>query len=200
MHAGGGFAPALGNVDKAAGSANASMRSRTFDNGATSGTITLDVVQAQAPDGSAVFKVVETGFNAGKPFMCAAYGQTGNVVCNADAPLRPDTLILLRVAGNGFYARSRLDTNKHWRTESPGSNLSEVSDFTVTKTDGALITISMKRRGAQQQPPMDSSIDGTIVYDTAAQIPRSIDVTMTLQQRGAGTAPESSRIDVELQP
>lgn len=200
MSAGGSFAPALGNVDKSAGSANANMRTGTFDSGAASGTITLDVVQAQAPDGSTVFKVAETGFNADKPFMCAAYGRSGNVVCDANAPLRPDTLILLRVAGADFYSPSRLDTGKHWRITSPGSNLSETADFTLTRTDGSLLTIAMKRRGTQQQPPLDTTIDGTLLYDSATQTPRAIHATMTLDPKTPGASPASSRIDIELQP
>ena len=198
MHTSENFAPALSSFDKAAGSGNAMMSTKSFDNGATSGTITLDVVQALSPDGSTVFKVAETGFNSGKPFTCAAYGETGNVVCDADGPLRPDTLILLRVAGAGFYSQTRLDAHGHWQIASPGKNLSESADFTVTKTNGALLTISMKRHGTQQQPAIESTIDGTVVYDTAAQVPRSIDATMTLQPQTPGAQPASTRIDIHL--
>ncbi len=200
MHTSQSFAPALSSFDKAAGSGNAAMSTKSYDNGATSGTITLDVVQALAPDGSTVFKVAETGFNAGKPFMCAAYGETGNVVCDAEAPLRPDTLLLLRVAGAGFYVPGHLDASKHWRIASPGTNLTETADFTVTKSSGTLVTISMHRHGTQQQPPLESSIDGTVVYDTVTQTPRSIDATMILQPKGADAAPAGTRIDIDLQP
>lgn len=195
------FAPALSSFDKTAGAGNAAMSSKEFDNNAASGTIALDVVQPLSPDGSTVFRVTETGFNSGKPFMCAAYGDTGNVVCDADRPLRPDALLLLRVAGAGFYSPARLDANKHWHIDSPGNNLSESADFTVTKTDGNILTIALKRQGKQQQPPLESTIDGTLLYDTSTQTPKAIHATMSLQPlSGAGAAPVNSRIDVELQP
>src|SRR5690348_8042096 len=95
MHASVSQGPVHGNFDGASANNNSAIWAPTYDGRDKDDTIAIDVLQALAPDGSAVFNVTATGANGGKTFMCAAYGDTGDVTCNADTPLPPQVLLLL---------------------------------------------------------------------------------------------------------
>lgn len=200
MHSSVSQGPAKASFDTAsAAGGGANMSAPAYDSNASSGTIAIDVVQPRAADGSGVFNVTVSGFNAGKPFMCAAHGDTGEVVCNADQALRPETLLLLRVIGPNFYSTGRVDSKKHWHVTTSGV-VAETADFTVAKNSGAQLTIAMSRHGTQQQPPLESSVEGTVLYDSAEQIPTALHATLafTMKDTAAGDAPPGSRIDIEL--
>jgi hypothetical protein len=202
MQASAAHGPAQAAFDKASAGANSALWAPTYDGNNVAGTIAIDVVQPLAPDGSAAFQVTVSGFNGGKPFLCAAYGESGDVVCNADQPLRPETLLLLRVTGPNFYSPSRLDAKKHWHIASSSGRFKETADFTVTKDDGSDLTIAMSRHGTQQQPPIDSTVEGTVVYDDTRQIPTAIHATLSLTLHGgasAGDSANATRVDLQLQ-
>ena len=202
MHASAAQGPVHGSFDGASQNSNSAMWAPTYDGHDKDGTIAIDVVQPLAPDGSGVFNVTATGVNGGKTFMCAAYGDTGDVTCNADGPLPPQVLLLLRVLGPHFYAVNKLDAKQHWQISSSSMSLKETADFTVTKTTATNVTIAMSRHGVQEHPALEATIDGTIVYDTVRDLPIDVHATLALNTRDAGMGTESppaTRIDVELQ-
>lgn len=203
MHGASQFSPARAAFDKSGASVNGVSMTPTYDANGAGGTIVLDVVQPLAPDGSAVFNVTVGNFNGGKPFMCAAYGESGDVVCDANDPVPTQALLLLRVAGPNFYVKNRLDANNHWHVASSGGALTETSDFTVAKANGPLVTIAMQRHGEQRRPVQaQSDVTGTVSYDSAAQVATGVHATMTFTTKDASGADigTSSRIDIELAP
>ena len=198
MHASaGGLSPRGQSYDRTIG-VNGAAYSPSSQGNAAGETLTLEVVQANAPDGSTVFKITQSGFNAGKPFMCAVYGETGNLACDIDQQLPAEALLLLRTAGGGFYPPARLDADKHWRITSQNSAMSETTDYTVTNANGAIVTLSMNRHSVQTQPPLDSTLTGTVTYDTGKHLPDAIHAVLTLAPQGAQAV--QTRIDIELQP
>lgn len=202
MHATVSQGPVHGSFDGASANNNSAMWAPTFDGHAKDGTIAIDVLQPLAPDGSGVFNVAATGVNGGKTFMCAAYGDTGDVTCNADGPLPPQVLLLLRVLGPHFYSAQKLDAKQHWHVESSSVTLKETADFTVTNTTKTNVTIAMSRHGVQQHPALETNADGTLVYDTTRQLPTDLHATFVISAPDAGmgtAAPPATSIDVKLQ-
>lgn len=202
MQASAAHGPAKAAFDGASAGGNSALWAPTYDANATNGTISIDIVQPSAPDGSGVFRITASGFNSGKPFMCAAYGETGDVVCDADQALRPEMLLLLRVIGPNFYSQNRLDSKQHWHVASSSGPFKESADFAVAKSDGSQLTIAMTRHGIQQQPPVESQVEGTVTYDTAKNIPIALHATLSLTMHGSvssGDAATGTRVDIELQ-
>lgn len=139
------------------------------------GRIKVDVIQAAA-DGGLVVDVTETVDRDVTPpqtIRCAAYGSTGDVICDQNADATDEERTLLTYVGRFFYDPSKVDAGGHWQSKPAiKSGVDIVNHYTVTKTDGSLLTIAVDRK--EDGLGYMASTTGTIVYDSAMEIPRSI--------------------------
>jgi hypothetical protein len=153
---------------------------------ARSGRITVDVVQATADDGL----VVDVGEDVDrweKPLQtlrCAIYGTTSDVVCNQGVDPTGEERALLSYLGRSFFDPSRLDAKQHWQS-SPRiytRGMTTTNDYTVTKTDGDLVTISVDRE--ERGGGFRASTTGTVVYDAAMTLPDSVKLSAEMARDG----------------
>ncbi|MDE2481428.1 MAG: hypothetical protein KGN02_04490 [bacterium] len=148
------------------------------------GTIRVDVVEA-AQDGGLVVDLTEHRDRAARDLQtirCAVYGRTQAVVCNQNLNPTPEQTVLLQYLGRYFYEPSRVDDKGHWTVKPPITNMTIQNDYTVTKTDGSILTLKVARK--EDGMGLDSTTDGTVVYDAQMSVPDSIKVATSSIQSG----------------
>lgn len=135
------------------------------------GTLTVNV-QAATQDGGLVVDVIEHMDRVDRPFQtvrCAIYENPDQVICDQNLAkagyVTEELQMLLTYLGRGFYNSSRLDAKNHWQTKEDlnGGTGSIVCDYTVTKTDGDVLTISVNRD--HHDGPYQKNTSGTLQYD-----------------------------------
>ncbi len=134
-----------------------------------SGTLKIDVVRQEA-DGGLVLAVSEsTGGAYGTPVACVAYGDT-TVICDPNSDAGPEIPALAALLGKGFVDPSRLDDKRHWKILPQGS-YGTTADYTIVKTDGALLDIVQSGVRTDDVAKSKTEIDGKIEYDPARSLP-----------------------------
>lgn len=141
-----------------------------------SGKIKAEVIQA-ASDGGLVVDVTESVDRTDRDMQtvrCAIYGRTLTVICDQNLFTTEEETVLLTYLGRAFLNMDALDDKKHWHVVTPMSNVHIDSDFTITKTDGDLLTMSLqkKERGGPSGETEDTS--GTMIYNGALNVPQAI--------------------------
>jgi hypothetical protein len=146
-----------------------------------SGQVTVNVL-GPAEDGGWVVAVSQTIDRQAQPLQtvqCSVYGHTTDIVCEGLRPT-PEEIALLDFLGRFFWEPGRLDAKSHWHT-SPlvHGQLTIDNDFTVTKTEGNVVTLGVNRR--ESGGGYLATYAGTARYDTAAGIPERIDLSVATQ-------------------
>lgn len=157
----------------------------SMGSGSRTGTIRLDVIRA-TQDGGLVVDVTESidrALHDLQTVRCAVYGKSQDVICDQNLNATPEEKVLLQYVGRMFYEPSYVDANGHWHT-SPAvlvyKNMTIDNDYTVTKTDGNILTVKIDRseNGMQYR----SQTDGSLIYDAALDIPDAIKIATTAQR------------------
>jgi hypothetical protein len=133
------------------------------------GTLTVNVDSATR-DGGLVVDVTEHMDRVDHNFQtvrCAVYGASGRVICDQnlekDGDVPAETTMLLTYLGRKFLDPSRLDANDHWQVKQVDETDTVTADYTVTKMDGDVVTISVDQE--ERDGPFRSSMTGTLQYD-----------------------------------
>lgn len=175
---------AFGGSPEVSGQGTVSENS-SADMAGRTGQMTIAVVQATA-DGGMVVDVTEHIDRSAEPdqkVRCAVYGRTGDVVCDQNFHASNEERMLLTYVGRFFYDPAQLDAKGHWHTEPALRSAVTVSnDFTVRKTDGPLVTIGVDRKENGLGYVADTT--GTIVYDSAMELPKSIALSTSAVNSG----------------
>jgi hypothetical protein len=154
------------------------------------GQIVVDVVAVQ-PDTGLVVRISETGYNTRNsvPTMCVTYGN-GTVICDqSTGGVNEEESSLLRLLGRNFVNQSEIDNKNHWHTAQTGPQAQETNDYTIDRTNGDLLDISLQRvlkvtAGAQ---PFDATTDGRITYNQKMSVPtKVVEDTTTHKNTGMG--------------
>jgi hypothetical protein len=172
------------------GSASMSQYGAASDNGygesaAASGTIRVDVIRA-TEDGGLVVDLtehVDRQMRDMQTLRCAVYGRDQSVICDQNLDATPEQNVLLQYLGRFFYEPSRVDSKGHWHVSTPMRNEKVDDDYTVTKTDGNLLTISISR--AQSMASFESKTSGEMTYDAALEAPQWIKVATSSIDSGS---------------
>jgi hypothetical protein len=143
-----------------------------------SGRITVAFDQA-ASDGGVVAEVTEAidgEARARQTLRCTASGASTSLDCGPDADYTYEEVSLLAFLGPQFYDASRLDAKAHWHASARSATAAVDSDFIVLKSSGSLLTIAIdtKERGMGAQASLRLSESGTMLYDAAAGVPKSV--------------------------
>lgn len=145
--------------------------------GGRTGTITVNVIAA-TKDGGLVVDAIEQVDRVSRPLQtmrCAVYETPPTVVCDPNlvqaGTLTEEVDKLLTYVGQRFYDTSRLDDNNHWQFVQPINNgkASLTSDFTVTKADGNVLSISVSR--VLRLSDATTTTTGTLRYDSGNTVP-----------------------------
>jgi hypothetical protein len=184
-----------------AGGSGSGMASST---GAASdhGTITIDVLRRQ-PDNGLVLNVSEQAIErrSAPAATCVVYGDL-TVVCDPEKKINSEELTLLRLLGSNFVDPGALDAKKHWQHQHQSGTSSSTTDFTISKNDNGIMTISESRaeKDATGARPQTSDITATIGYDFARLIPTSIDeYTIIRSDQGDQYQTVKSQTELRLQ-
>ncbi len=183
------------------GAPSTSVYGAVSENGAAgtagrTGTIRVDVVKATS-DGGLVVDVtqnIDRELHPLQTLRCAIYGRTEDVVCDQNVGATSTETVLLSYFGRYFYEPSRVDAAGRWHT-SPQIHDKGVqidNDFTVTKTDASLLTIKIAR--TEKGGGYMATTEGSLVYDTALDVPDAVHVAVTTQRSG-----EQGDMNVQLQ-
>ncbi|MBV8636485.1 MAG: hypothetical protein JO322_00230 [Candidatus Eremiobacteraeota bacterium] len=159
------------------------------------GTVRVDVVKATPDDGLLVdvTQNIDRELHPLQTLRCAIYGRTEDVVCDQNIGATSTETVLLTYFGRYFYEPSRVDSSGHWHT-SPVIHDKGVqidNDFTVTKKDGDLLTMHIDR--IEKGGGYVATTQGSLVYDTAYEVPDYIKVAASTQRSG-----EQGDMNVEL--
>jgi len=153
--------------------------------GARSGQLHVDVIQA-AQDGGLVVDVTETIDRVLRPLQkvrCAVYGSTNDIICDQNLNPTSEEQALLTYLGRSFYDPANLDAKGHWHTTPRIHGVLVVdNDFTVTGTDGDVLTIGIARR--ESGGGYLAITSGTVLYDGRMDIPTSIHLAVNAQRAG----------------
>ncbi|HKU67185.1 MAG TPA: hypothetical protein VJP85_05350 [Candidatus Baltobacteraceae bacterium] len=169
--------------------------------GTDKGTITVDVV-AVANDGGLVIRISEKSSTDRArfvdPVMCAVYGNT-HVECSANSSIDPEMYQLLRILGRNFVDTGNLDQKNHWQLQTGGKRgLKETTDFTIVSNQNGLARITENIEVRDQDAASGNEhTEGTIVYDTAMSVPKSLHEETMLHPSTSQTVERT--IDVQLQ-
>jgi len=135
-----------------------------------SGKIVVDVVRAQS-DGGLVLHVTED-HAAGGPVTCVTFGDT-TVVCDPNRQVAPEVTELLALLGTGFVDPTRLDNARHWHVDAD-SGYGTTADYTIVRTDGALVGIAERGTRTVPRTTAKTTIDASIEYDVDRSLPTSL--------------------------
>lgn len=142
--------------------------------GSAAGQIAVAVVQATA-DGGLVVDVTQTVDRTDRPMQtirCAIYGRTLDVICDQNVGSTFQETALLQYLGRFFYDPAVVQHGT-WHASPQIKNGEKVDNqFTITKADGDLLTLSLARR--EQGVGFINKTDGTVLYNTAFELPVSI--------------------------
>lgn len=145
--------------------------------GGRSGTITVNVISATKDGGLVVdaLEQVDRVSRAQQTMRCAVYEAPPTVVCDQNlvqaGVLTEEVNTLLTYVGQRFYDTSRLDDNNHWQFVEPFNNgkATRTSDFTVTKADGNVLSISVNR--VMRRGSSTTTTTGSLRYDSGNTVP-----------------------------
>ncbi len=159
------------------------------------GTVRVDVINA-TPDGGLVVDVTQNVDRALHPLQtirCAIYGRTQDVVCDQNIGPTSTETVLLTYFGRFFYEPSRVDSGGHWHTSPQihDKNVLIDNDFTVTKTDGNVLSVKIAR--TEKGGGFVATTQGTMLYDSSLDVPEYIKVAVATQRSG-----EQGDMNVEL--
>lgn len=156
-------------------------------NAATSdrGQIVVDVMRVQ-PDGGLVVSVSEQAHDkrSALPATCVVYGNT-NLVCDTSKQINTEELSLLRVLGSNFVDLAQIDAKNHWRVDQSGPSNSDVADYSIASSNGAVMKIDslrvLKEQGVQG---FTATTNGVITYDAQRLVPLGLVEDEILRQGG----------------
>lgn len=151
-----------------------------------SGTIEIQAIRA-TEDGGLVVDVTEHIDRSQIPAQkvrCAVYGDSGDVICDQNFSPTDEERVLLTYIGRFFYNPAKVDANGTW-TGAPSrlrSSYKVTNTYRVTKTDGSLLTIAVDHQ--EKGFGFEVQTTGTVVYDSALEIPHSIDLSTSAVNSG----------------
>jgi hypothetical protein len=158
---------------------------QSASSGARSGQLRVEVAQA-TQDGGLVVDVTETIDRVLRPLQtvrCALYGATTDVICDQNLNPTSEEKTLLTYLGRAFYDPASVDANGHWHTTPKIHGVLAVdNNFTVTATDGDVLTIGVARR--ESGGGYLAVTSGTLLYDGKMDIPTSIHLAVSAQRAG----------------
>jgi hypothetical protein len=150
------------------------------------GTIEVDVIQA-TQDGGLVVDLIENVDRQPRPMQtlrCAVYGANSAHTCDRNLDPTDEEGALLDYVGRFFFDATRLDANQHWQTDPHLTKPFQATrDFTVVKTDGGIVTVSLN--GREVGGGYQATSTGTIVYDEAMSIPTLVHVNTDINNSGS---------------
>ena len=154
----------------------------------TDGRVTA-VIQEQ--DGIRTIDVTEVVDRAARPeeaFTCTLKADVDNIECSDKMAGTDESLTMVQFLNPAFYAPSRLDANDRWHAEMLFQDATIKGDFTVTGRRGDLVTIAAHDEERSTKYAFYRGWEtGTLVYDTVARVPQSIDLqTATVLGRNEG--------------
>jgi hypothetical protein len=167
-----------------------------------SGTITVNVLRA-ANDGGLVVDAIEHVDHADRDqqtIRCAVYGSPQGVFCDQNlvqtGEQTSEVTAVLSYLGRGFYNPALLDSKNHWQTtvEFNDGRGTVTCDYTVMKSEGTSIDISLKR--TLVEGPESSITNGTMVYEPSMTIPAK--AHLETNGAGGGSGSYGSTVDFEL--
>jgi hypothetical protein len=133
------------------------------------GTVTVDVM-AVAPDGTLGIHVTELWTNGtGKPVSFDGVVTPDGVVEFPNQTINDVTRELLIYFGTKFAPTDGLSQGTAWQVDQHFSNGDVLTDYSVTKVDGDLVTIHK----TQDLKKFNLYTDGTITYDPGGLVPIS---------------------------
>ncbi|HEY2474568.1 MAG TPA: hypothetical protein VGI19_07165 [Candidatus Cybelea sp.] len=156
--------------------------SSALGGGGRKGTMDVNVVGV-ASDGALIITIDEMLQSEPRPrerFTCTVYGD-GHVMCaTADGPLSDAENLLLSLLGRGFVDPQALDSNKHWRREYDGKQVTVVTDYTMADpgSDRPVTIVKHAKITSHANTVGDSVEDGRIIYDRALSVPDSVHDTL----------------------
>jgi hypothetical protein len=104
-----------------------------------------------------------------------------------------EELSILEFLGSSFYRADRLDAKRHWHTAPVVGAYDVVSDFTVSGSEGSVLTIRVSGRYRNAVNSANGFETGTLLYDTSLAAPKSIRLR---EQWGNGDVPEEEALDL----
>jgi hypothetical protein len=191
---------ATGNSMGSAGSGSSSGMASSTGGASDHGTITIDVLRQQ-PDYGLVLNVSEQAVErrSAPAATCVVYGDL-TVVCDPEKKINSEELTLLRLLGSNFVDPNALDAKKHWQHQHQSGTASSTTDFTISKNNNGVMTITESRveKDTTGARPQTSDITATIGYDFARSIPTSID-EYTILRSDQGDQYQTVKSQTELQ-
>ena len=146
------------------------------------GKITVSV-QSATQDGGLVVDVseeIDRAYRRQQTIRCAVYGRTIDVICDQSLTPSAEETVLLSYLGRFFYDPSKLDENQHWQAVPSLRTVTKITnDFSITQTNGDLITMAVAKQ--IRNGGYKSTSSGTLVYDSALQIPRSVHLSTAVE-------------------
>lgn len=164
------------------------------------GTISIDVLREQADHGL-VLSVSEQSRNGhdAKPTTCVVYG-TGTTICDPNGKVNIEEYSIVRFLGQNFVDPALIDAKQHWHTQSSGGSYSAENDYTITKNNAGVMSISEERLIAYGGATAGkATVTTTIAYDFNRTIPTSItELTTSRQQEGEMYKNVNTQVDASL--
>lgn len=140
------------------------------------GTVTV-MLQAPGTGGRQVADVTEALDGAPTPpppLHCTIDGVTTAIDCVPIAEATDEELSLLEFLGASFYSPSRLDSHHHWHISTVVERNELRSDFTLAKSEGSVLTLTVASRSRIIADDVNRGETGTIQYNATLKIPESI--------------------------
>lgn len=153
--------------------ASSGVDSYSHQNGAN-GTVAVSVEREQ-PDRGLVVTVSETVDGRTTPGAKCVVWSTGTMICDPNATIAPEEYAAVRFLGVNFVDPALLDANRHWHLGSDSANYSAVSDYRISKLDGAMMTIEEARKLTYRSGMTSTAdVNSTLVYDYAHKMPTTV--------------------------